>query len=90
MTFVSDLEPKELWRHFDKILTIPRGSKNEKAMADYILEIANKHGLKSKQDPEGNIVVNKSGTSGNESKAITILQSHLDMVNGNCFEFCLY
>lgn len=81
MTFVSDLEPKELWRHFDKILTIPRGSKNEKAMADYILEIANKHGLKSKQDAEGNIVVNKSGTSGNESKPITILQSHLDMVN---------
>ena len=81
MTFVSDLGPKELWQHFDKILTIPRGSKNEKAMADYILEVANKHGLKSKQDAESNIVVSKPGTPGNESKPTTILQSHLDMVN---------
>lgn len=81
MTFVSDFEPKELWQHFDKILTIPRGSKNEKAMGDYALEIANKNGLKSKQDSEGNIVVSKPGTPGNESKPITILQSHLDMVN---------
>ena len=28
MTFVSELTPKELWEHFDQILTIPRGSKN--------------------------------------------------------------
>lgn len=81
MTFVSDLEPKELWLHFDKILTIPRGSKNEKAMADYVLEVADKHGLKSKQDAASNIVVSKPGTAGNESKPTTILQSHLDMVN---------
>jgi len=29
MTFVSELEPRSLWRHFDQILTIPRGSKEE-------------------------------------------------------------
>lgn len=81
MTFVSDLEPKELWKHFDKILTIPRGSKNEKAIGEYVLEVANKQGLKNKQDATGNIVVSKLGTAGCESAPITILQSHLDMVN---------
>lgn len=80
MTFVSDLEPKELWRHFDKILTIPRGSKNEAEMGEYVIEIAKKHGLEYTQDQTGNIVVKKPGTSGNESAPITILQSHLDMV----------
>ncbi|MFQ5605472.1 MAG: aminoacyl-histidine dipeptidase [bacterium] len=81
MTFVADLEPKELWRHFDKILTIPRGSKNEKAIGEYIKEIADKHGLSYKQDDIGSIVVSKPGTAGHESAPITILQAHLDMVN---------
>lgn len=81
MTFVSDLEPKELWQHFDKILTIPRGSKNEKAMREYVTQIAEKNDLSYKQDETGNIVVNKPGTSGRESAVTTILQSHLDMVN---------
>lgn len=81
MTFVSELEPKELWQHFDKILTIPRGSKNEKQMGDYVISIAEKAGLKYKQDSIGTIVVSKPGTPGRESAAIVILQSHLDMVN---------
>lgn len=80
MTFVSDLEPKALWQHFDKILTIPRGSKNEAEMGEYVIEIARKHGLEYKQDQTGNIVVKKPGPPGNESAPITILQSHLDMV----------
>ncbi|MFQ5823043.1 MAG: aminoacyl-histidine dipeptidase [bacterium] len=81
MTFVSELEPKELWQHFDKILTIPRGSKNEKAIGEYIIEIAKKHGLSYKQDDVGNTVVSKPATAGHESAPITILQSHMDMVN---------
>ncbi|MFQ5651158.1 MAG: aminoacyl-histidine dipeptidase [bacterium] len=81
MTFVSDLDPRELWAHFDKILTIPRGSKKEKQMGEYVIERATKHGLAHKQDSLGNIVVSKPGTAGCESAPVTILQSHLDMVN---------
>lgn len=81
MTFVSDLEPKELWQHFDKILTIPRGSKNERAIGQSVIEIAKKHGFSYKQDDIGNIVVSKPATPGFESAPITILQAHLDMVN---------
>ena len=81
MTFVSDLEPKELWRHFDTILTIPRGSKNEKAMADYVKGIADAHSLTHKQDDTRNLVVSKPGAAGHEGASIIILQSHLDMVN---------
>ncbi|HEX9654552.1 MAG TPA: aminoacyl-histidine dipeptidase [bacterium] len=81
MTFVSRFEPKELWQHFDKILTIPRGSKNEAAMREYIIAIAQKHNLSYQQDAAGNVVVSKPGSKGKGSAPVTILQSHLDMVN---------
>lgn len=80
-TFVSDLEPRNLWRHFDAILTIPRGSKNEEAMRRHVLEIAERKGLAARVDRAGNVVVDKPASRGREAAEITILQSHLDMVN---------
>lgn len=78
MSFVSELQPKELWQHFDQILTIPRGSKNEQAMRDYVISIADANGLEHRVDEAGNVVVRKPATAGGSS---VILQSHLDMVN---------
>ena len=80
-TFVSDLQPTALWAHFDHILTIPRGSGNEAAMRAYVLEVAERNGLEHQQDEVGNVVVRKPGAPGYEDAPITILQSHLDMVN---------
>ena len=45
LTFVSDLEPTALWRHFDTILTIPRASKDEGRMRNHIVESADRLGL---------------------------------------------
>ena len=81
MTFVSELQPTELWGHFDKILTIPRGSKSEQAMAAYVTSLATRHRLSFDQDSTGNLVIRKPAAAGRESAAITVLQSHLDMVN---------
>jgi len=81
MTFVSDLKPRELWQHFDQILTIPRGSKNEAAIRKYVISIADKNGLSCRQDGAGNLVVLKPGAPGRETDPVLILQSHLDMVN---------
>jgi dipeptidase D len=83
MSFVAELEPTALWAHFDKILTIPRGSKNEAAMRDYVIEVAKRNGLSYKVDGVGNLVVRKAGSKGFEGAATTILQGHLDMVNEN-------
>lgn len=81
MTFVSDLQPEALWRHFDHILTIPRGSKNEEAMRRYVAGVADRLGLAVQGDAAGNLVVVKPATPGREGAAVTILQAHLDMVN---------
>ena len=81
MTFVATLEPRALWQHFDTILTIPRGSKNEERMRRLVVSVADRGGLDHQVDGAGNIVVRKPGTGSHEGSAVTILQSHLDMVN---------
>ena len=81
MTFVSELEPKSLWRHFDQILTIPRGSKEEDRIRAYVVAQAEELGLPFQVDGTGNVVVSKAATPGYEDRPVTILQSHLDMVN---------
>jgi dipeptidase D len=81
MTFVATLEPTVLWKHFDEILKIPRGSKEEDRMRDHVIGLARSLGLSYRTDDTGNIVVQKPATQGCEQAPITILQSHLDMVN---------
>lgn len=81
MTFVSTLDPQALWRHFDHILTVPRGSGNEAGMRDYVLAIAAKSGCSARTDAVGNVVVAKPASAGRTGQPTTILQAHLDMVN---------
>ncbi len=91
MTFVSSLEPTELWTHFDRILEIPRGSKHEEEARDYVIEVAERAGLDCRTDAAGNVVVRKPGVPGREDAPVTILQAHLDMVqeknSGTEFDF---
>ena len=81
MTFIRDFEPRALWAHFDEILTIPRGSKEEDRIRDYVVQVAQRHGMEHTVDATGNVVVKKPGTAGKENAPATILQAHLDMVN---------
>jgi dipeptidase D len=81
MTFVADLAPQALWKHFDEILTIPRGSRNEAAMRRYVLGLAEQKGLRTRTDAAGNAVVAKPASAGKEGSPTVVLQSHLDMVN---------
>jgi dipeptidase D len=80
MTFVSELKPQALWAHFDHILTIPRASKDEGRMREYVIEVAERNGLEYEVDAAGNTVVRKPAAPGRESVPATILQAHLDMV----------
>ena len=80
MTFVSEFDPRALWSHFDRILTIPRASGNEEGMRRYVLEVAKRAGCAAQSDPTGNIVVRKPASPGAEQATTVILQSHLDMV----------
>ena len=80
MTFVSSLEPRPVWSHFDTILTIPRASKDEERMRQHVLGAAARHGCDHAVDSAGNVVVRKPASAGRDAARVTILQSHLDMV----------
>ena len=80
MTFVSSLEPTPVWSHFDTILTIPRASKDEERMRQHVLGAAARRGCDHAIDGAGNVVVRKPASAGHDAAPVTILQSHLDMV----------
>jgi len=80
MSFVADLDPKPLWSHFDEILKIPRASKDEGKIRDYVISVAERNGCEYKVDGAGNVVVRKPGTAGHENAPAIVLQAHLDMV----------
>ena len=80
MSEIRNLEPKLVWMHFDEIRKIPRCSKHEEKIREYVVNFAKKHNLKYKVDKVGNIVICKAATKGMENKPGIILQGHLDMV----------
>ncbi len=77
---LQGLKPALLWQHFDEIRKIPHCSGNEKALGDYVLAVAARHGLAAERDEVGNIVVRKPATPGREGAETVVLQGHLDMV----------
>ncbi|MBI5507234.1 MAG: aminoacyl-histidine dipeptidase [Deltaproteobacteria bacterium] len=77
---IQGLKPELLWKYFAEIATIPHGSKNETAIAKYVVDKAKGFGLAVKQDKAGTVLVKLPGTKGLERKASVCLQGHLDMV----------
>ncbi len=77
---IQGLKPERVWHYFREISAIPRGSKNEKAVLEYIKKTAAAMGLKAKQDKVGNVVVFKPATPGKEGSTTVVLQVHTDMV----------
>jgi dipeptidase D len=80
MSELSQLEPKALWKHFEVLTTIPRPSKKEDKVREYILAQARKLNLEVVQDPVGNVIVRKPAHPGREQAPMALLQGHLDMV----------
>lgn len=77
---IEGLKPPLVWKYFAAISRIPRCSKNEKAVAQYVLDIARELELIARQDAVGNVVVKKPASPGREHVASVCLQGHLDMV----------
>jgi len=74
------LQPQALWRYFYELNQIPRESKHEQAVGQWVIGVARKLGLSYKQDKAGSIVISKPATSGAEHLTGVVLQGHLDMV----------
>ncbi len=80
MKRLSHLSPQPLWNYFEEICQVPRPSKKEGRITAFLLDFAQKHGLKAIQDEIGNVLISKPATPGRENDPVVILQSHVDMV----------
>lgn len=77
---IKDLEPRILWHYFDEITQVPRPSKKEEKIIQYLLNFAEEKKLEIRKDEVGNIVITKPATKGLENLPTVILQGHVDMV----------
>ena len=80
MSQLSQLNPAPVWIYFEEICKIPRLSKNEASIRRYLLDFVSEHGLESKEDSAGNILIIKPASPGHQNRRTLVLQSHMDMV----------
>lgn len=80
MKQITDLIPTIVWKYFHEITQVPRPSKKEGKIIQYLEDFSAKHHLPFKKDKVGNILISKSATTGYENLPVVILQSHMDMV----------
>lgn len=77
---IKNLEPQELWKNFAALNEVPRPSKKETKVIEFIKNFGENLGLETQVDEVGNVIIKKPATSGMENRKTVVLQSHLDMV----------
>ncbi len=77
---ILDLEPKALWKNFYSLTQIPRPSKKEGKVIEFVKKFGEDLGLETLVDEVGNVIIKKPATEGMENRKGIILQGHLDMV----------
>lgn len=78
---VRNLEPKFIWNNFADLNAVPRPSKKEGRVIQFMLDFGESLRLETFKDEVGNVIIRKPATQGMENRKTTVLQSHLDMVH---------
>ncbi len=77
---IAQLQPREIWENFVALNAIPRPSKKEEKVRQFMLNFGKSLGLETFEDKIGNVIIKKPATPGMENRKTVALQSHLDMV----------
>jgi len=78
---IRNLEPKALWNKFADLNAVPRPSKKEERVIEFIKDFGNSLGLETFEDEIRNVIIRKPATAGMENRKPIVLQGHLDMVH---------
>ena len=78
---IRNLEPKVLWNKFVDLNAVPRPSKKEERVIEFMKNFGNGLGLETFEDEIRNVIIRKPATSGMENRKPIVLQGHLDMVH---------
>src|SRR5210317_1427444 len=80
-TAIRALKPTHVWNHFADLNAVPRGSKKEEQVIQFMADFGKNLQLETTIDPVGNVIIKKPASPGMENRKTTVLQSHLDMVH---------
>jgi len=78
---VRNLEPKALWNKFADLNAVPRPSKKEERVIEFMKDFGTNLGLETFEDDIRNVIIRKPATPGMENRKAIVLQGHLDMVH---------
>ena len=78
---ISDLNPIALWSNFENLNKVPRPSKKEERIIQFMVDFGNQLGLETSIDKIKNVIIKKPASPGMEDRKTVILQSHIDMVH---------
>jgi dipeptidase D len=78
---IRNLEPKALWNKFADLNAVPRPSKKEERVIEFMKDFGNSLGLETFEDDIRNVIIRKPATAGMENRKALVLQGHLDMVH---------
>ncbi|AWA30139.1 cytosol nonspecific dipeptidase [Flavobacterium magnum] len=88
---IRNLEPKALWNKFADLNAVPRPSKKEERVIQFMKDFGNSLGLETFEDEIRNVIIRKPATKGMEDRKMIVMQGHLDMVhqknNDTVFDF---
>ncbi|WP_298488511.1 aminoacyl-histidine dipeptidase [uncultured Maribacter sp.] len=88
---IRELEPVAVWNKFADLNAVPRPSKKEERVINFMLAFGESLNLETLKDEVGNVIIRKPASKGFENKKMITLQSHLDMVhqknNDTIFDF---
>ncbi len=77
---IEALEPKLVWKYFYAIGQIPRCSKHEEKIRQFLIDFAKSHNLEWKTDEAGNVLIRVPASPGMEDRPVAVIQGHMDMV----------
>ena len=77
---IQNLEPQVIWKNFYALTQIPRPSKHEEKVIEYLLDWGTSRGFETFRDDTGNVIIRVPATPGMENRKGVILQGHMDMV----------
>ena len=78
---VRNIAPQNVWNHFADLNAVPRPSKKEERVIQFMLDFGKSLNLDTSVDKVGNIIIKKPATSGMEDRKAIVMQGHLDMVH---------
>ncbi len=78
---IGQLEPRAVWKNFADLNKVPRPSKKEERVIEFMRDFGKSLDLETYIDEVGNVIIRKPATAGMKNRKTTVLQSHLDMVH---------